>query len=279
MIFETRHLNLYKWISQLNIDSTSKLVLHAMAVHCDKNYECYPGIARISKNASLHRSSVILKLKELEKLKLITKKTKAKGGLMTIYRLNIELNIVIKDGELQVGLNDLSGLGERPVRSGTTTSEVGENDTKITIEENHEDNHIRLNMSNCKQLLVISDKKQSLSDDSNAQNIQPKKPEGIPCPHNEIVDLYHETLPMCPRVKNWTVERQKLLRARWREKSTRQNLDWWKGYFEYVGKSRFLTGLVEAAPGRQSFLATLEWLIRPSNFAKVVEGIYHKGSQ
>jgi hypothetical protein len=42
------------------------------------------------------------------------------------------------------------------------------------------------------------------------------------------------------------------------------------------GGSRFLTGKAEPGPGRKPFVATLEWLLRPKNFAKVVEGTYHQ---
>ena len=41
--------------------------------------------------------------------------------------------------------------------------------------------------------------------------------ETVRCPHEAIVSLYHETLPELPRVKVWTEERRKQLRARWCE--------------------------------------------------------------
>jgi len=95
------------------------------------------------------------------------------------------------------------------------------------------------------------------------------------CPHQEIVDLYHEILPMLPQVKIWSEARKKLLRSRWREKSIHQDVDFWRRYFNYISKSGFLTGKI-SAPGRNPFLADLEWLIRPSNFIKVIEEKYHK---
>ena len=88
------------------------------------------------------------------------------------------------------------------------------------------------------------------------------------CPHKEIVDLYHSILPALTPVKEWTEERQKLLRTRWKEKTERQSLDWWKNFFLDVSKSDFLTGKVNG------FKADLEWLIRPKNFIKVLEGKY-----
>jgi uncharacterized protein YdaU (DUF1376 family) len=98
-----------------------------------------------------------------------------------------------------------------------------------------------------------------------------------PCPHQEIISLYHEALPMGTAVRVWNSEREKNLRARWRENQKRQSLDWWKKFFEYVSQSEFLTG--QAAPaqqGRDPFVVSLDWLINPQNFAKVVEGKYHQ---
>lgn len=90
-----------------------------------------------------------------------------------------------------------------------------------------------------------------------------------PCPHAEIIALYHDHLPMMPVVREWTPARQTKLRARWKEKADRQSLDWWAGFFAYVAESDFLCGRT-AKP----FTCNLEWLITPTNFTKVIEGNY-----
>jgi hypothetical protein len=51
-------------------------------------------------------------------------------------------------------------------------------------------------------------------------------------------------------------------------------LTWFGDFFQHIGESRFLTGRVNDKSGR-SFSADLEWIIKPSNFAKIVEGKYH----
>ncbi|MFB6311528.1 MAG: hypothetical protein ABEH64_10165 [Salinirussus sp.] len=99
-----------------------------------------------------------------------------------------------------------------------------------------------------------------------------------PCPHEEIIALYHEILPMCPPVRRWNDARKGYLRSRWRESPKHQSLDFWRGYFEYVAQSPFLTGKVER-DDKPPFCADLEWLVRSSNFTKVVEGKYHRGQQ
>ena len=85
--------------------------------------------------------------------------------------------------------------------------------------------------------------------------------------------LYHEILPELRRVREWNETRQRLLSRRWRESRERQSLDWWRQFFGYVRKSDFLMGRTTGRDGRP-FDCDLEWLIRPTNFAKVVEGKY-----
>lgn len=95
------------------------------------------------------------------------------------------------------------------------------------------------------------------------------------CPHNDIIALYHELLPANPRIKVWDGARADSLRARWREDPKRQDLDYWRRYFAHVSASPFLTGKVEGQGGRP-FLPGLDWLVKASNFAKVIEGRYHE---
>jgi len=91
------------------------------------------------------------------------------------------------------------------------------------------------------------------------------------CPHDEIISLYHEYLPVCPQVRVWTDKRKKMLRARWREDVKRQNMEWWKKYFNFVASCDFLVG---KGGGERPFFADLEWLVNPSNMVKVIEGKY-----
>ncbi|HNA29027.1 MAG TPA: helix-turn-helix domain-containing protein [Rhodocyclaceae bacterium] len=94
------------------------------------------------------------------------------------------------------------------------------------------------------------------------------------CPHHDIIDLYHEALPTSPRIRDWTPARAAHLRARWNEDPARQNLDYWRRFFAYVAESYFLTGRTSSL-GRKPFHASLEWLAKAENFAKVREGRYH----
>lgn len=99
----------------------------------------------------------------------------------------------------------------------------------------------------------------------------PGKSNGIPS--QEIITLYHEILPGLPRVKVWNESRKRKLKARWTEDKARQNLEWWREYFETVRGSPFLMG------DRKEFKADFEWLIEAGNLPKVAEGRYKNGSQ
>jgi hypothetical protein len=79
------------------------------------------------------------------------------------------------------------------------------------------------------------------------------------CPHQKLIDLYHELLPTCTKVVEWNGERQALMRARWREQAVPNGkrpgyateaagLAFWRRYFGYVSQSNFLTGTARAAP-------------------------------
>lgn len=103
-------------------------------------------------------------------------------------------------------------------------------------------------------------------------------PAGAPdCPHAEILALYHEMLPANPRMKVWNGDRAASLRARWREDPKRQSLDYWRRFFAKVAGSPFLTGQVEGRNSRP-FLPGLDWMVKASNFAKIIEGRYDGGA-
>ena len=95
------------------------------------------------------------------------------------------------------------------------------------------------------------------------------------CPHQEIIDLYHEVLPMGTQVRIWNDKRKGKLRARWREDAKRQNLDWWRKLFTYITESKFLTGRINTKD-RAPFLITLDWIVTSEKLVKIIEGEYHR---
>jgi hypothetical protein len=109
---------------------------------------------------------------------------------------------------------------------------------------------------------------------SQAGNLSSQRPDRAPrpdCPHQDIIALYHEILPECPQVRDWTPARAQQLRARWNEDPRRQTLDYWRQFFVYVKRCGFLVG---RGAGDRPFLADLEWLTKSKNFTKIREGKY-----
>lgn len=92
----------------------------------------------------------------------------------------------------------------------------------------------------------------------------------ILCPHQKIIDLYHQILPSLPHIQVWDETSKKNLRTRWKEDPQRQCLEFWTEFFKYISASNFLMGRVK------DWSADLSWIIRPTNFAKIINGVYHK---
>lgn len=96
----------------------------------------------------------------------------------------------------------------------------------------------------------------------NPVKLKPKK-----CPHEMVVETYHRVCVGFPRVEVWRGGR-KYLDARWRESPERQCVEFWEHFFARVHQSNYLSGKVNG------FKATLNWLVKPENFEKVMNGTY-----
>lgn len=103
------------------------------------------------------------------------------------------------------------------------------------------------------------------------------------CPIDEIIRLYHEEIPVAPRVTVRNAGRDKLISGRWRQvfadgkaHNKAEAIELFRHFFEFVRDSKFLTGKAPPQKDRAPFVADLEWLMSPSNFAKTVEGRYHR---
>lgn len=86
----------------------------------------------------------------------------------------------------------------------------------------------------------------------------------------QVLQMYHEILPDLPRMLKLTDARRSLIVQRLRELGQgEQALQAMRAFFERVAASDFLCGR-----GPHGWCADLEWLMRPSNFVKVLEGRY-----
>ena len=103
------------------------------------------------------------------------------------------------------------------------------------------------------------------------EKIHTSKPTVPPCPHLEIIKLYHEILPELQGViaSRWVgSSRATNLQARWREDERHQDLEFWKAYFIGIRKSDWHMGR------DGGWKADLGWLVNRTNFDKRVEDIF-----
>ncbi len=91
------------------------------------------------------------------------------------------------------------------------------------------------------------------------------------CPYQEIIDAYHEELPMLPKLIKRTDARDKAMRARW--SNGLSSIDEWREYFRKVRKQSWLLG-----NNQNGWRATLDWLCKEANYAKVIEGQYSRSN-
>ncbi len=104
------------------------------------------------------------------------------------------------------------------------------------------------------------------------ETLLPKK-QRINTPYSEIVDLYHEKLPMMPGVEKLTEVRKRYIRNLWADDL--DDLINWSNFFDYVAKSEFLTGRTQNQNAHKNWTANLEWITKPANFLKILEKQYH----
>lgn len=113
-----------------------------------------------------------------------------------------------------------------------------------------------------------------------------------PCPHMEIIEIYHGLLPDLPRVRvsRWSAENNlaKFMAARWRQglesgkragfkvedcafTTKEEGVKAFEHFFGIVQKSPLLLGYGQED---RKWRADLFWLMRPTNFEKVLQGNY-----
>jgi uncharacterized protein YdaU (DUF1376 family) len=91
--------------------------------------------------------------------------------------------------------------------------------------------------------------------------------------HTEVIATYHRLCPHLPGIKTWPKHRKDKLTARIRERCAdgkpANTIEYWQSFFESVAASDFLS-----ARTAKPFSATIDWLLGPENFPKVIEGNY-----
>jgi len=229
----------------LEIPSTPKLVLLSLADQANDKGICWPSQPHIARRCSLTDRAVRVQLAFLEGAKVIRRNVRA--GVGTTFTLTLP--------DADEPRNDVPPRNNIPLR----------NDIPATPEQysGNPGTTFRQTVS----------KRQQPSVEGNKPFVSSAAADH--CPHQEIIDLYHQTLPTGRQVRIWNDTRKAKLRARWKEEPKRQNAEWWGKFFSYIAESDFLTGKT-ASTNRPPFELDLEWIVTPANFVKIVEGKYHR---
>lgn len=157
-----------------------------------------------------------------------------------------------------------------------TSAKCSGNDSEMTVKCSRNDSEMVVKRDEIPDTDTDSDTdiKKMIMSLTGHVSVSPKKPP-VSCPCEQIVEAYSAILPGLLPVQRLTDARRKALAARWREDKTRQSLAWWNDYFERVRGSDFLMGRCAPTQGRSSaWQADFDWLIKPANLQKVIEGKY-----
>lgn len=104
--------------------------------------------------------------------------------------------------------------------------------------------------------------------------------------YQELADIYMDALPALrqPNTKVWGEATKRIVRSRWyaaqelessehgkkyKDLPRNEYLDMWRRYFESVNDMPHLMG-----DNNRGWQADMVWLLRPSNFEKVIQGNY-----
>lgn len=125
--------------------------------------------------------------------------------------------------------------------------------------------------------------------EGNGEQTGERSAHSIPaCPVQQIVDLYHECMPLNPRVKVLDDARKGTIRARWKQAALlgsvkpfgyttgADGLKAWRTFFTVCAESEFLTGRATPRPGKKPFVADIDFLTSPKGFKKSLENRYHE---
>jgi uncharacterized protein YdaU (DUF1376 family) len=207
---------------------------------------------------------------------------------------SVARQIGLREYEQEVGmvLQEFFVLGEQGWTSNRADKEIAHYKSKID-QASRAGKASAERRSNARSTDVTTDVQPTNNQEpitNNHKNTDICPPDGGPevkipdCNHQAVIDLYHQQLPTLRRVEVWNAARQGYLRQRWREVAAELGkdkpisasavLDWFNDFFGHIQKSKFLVGKVNSKDGR-AFTADLEWILKPSNFAKIVEGKYH----
>lgn len=275
-------------------NSAAKSVLRCLAdFKNEKTGKCNPSTDTIAKETELNRKTVYKAINYLEEKGFIRRERTVLNSsnnyiLNLIARPDSSINGSTVFGSTKCGTSTKNGLsvvpnmgrvvgpntGREPVNEPVIETINTSNDVYVSRAENGSPDSQK-NAVNESEKFNLTEPKEELTPKQRSAQI------GSHCPHEKIIALYHECLPMLPTVRIWSEDRRKTLAARWRTlvndkgyQSEEEGLGWFKRLFGYIRRSRFLTGETPQKEGH-TWRPDLEWIIKPKNLTKIIEGKYH----
>lgn len=94
-------------------------------------------------------------------------------------------------------------------------------------------------------------------------------------PYEDILASFNRHLgSYLPRAGRLPSGRKAQIRARWNEHADQRNIEWWDTLFTRAAASDFLTGRRAAGGGHENWRPNFDWLVKPANVTKILEGNY-----
>lgn len=290
--------NATRWaMSQNNIkDSQEKLLLVALAHFLNESTrQCNPSRETLMKTACISNSNTLTKkIKSLEEKGLIS--VIAGKGCSNNYLLHEESTFTDEAPSRMKHLHTCSTTTftrEAPPPSYMKHEQRIEqrieqgNNIHTSSEQNSDDLQSGSKIETSEEFRLTPPEENESPEQEEEKELTPKQRSiqiGKRCPQEKLVELYHERLPGLPTVRSWnTATRKQNMAARWREMSQRQEfqseqegLDFFRSFFDFVGRSPFLMGQVQTNNSNsRPWRADLPWLMKAENFAKVIDRKYH----
>ena len=272
-------------------NSAAKSVLRCLAdFRNEKTGQCNPSADVIAKETELNKKTVYKALSYLEEKGFIRRERRVLNTSNN-YVLNLlsdsrsTKNGSTEFGSTKNGSCTKNGMCVDPKTGRVDDPNLGHEPVIETVNESVNSIYVRRaenGSPDAQKDAVNEGEKFNLTEPK--EELTPKQRSvqiGSRCPHEKIISLYHECLPMLPTVRIWSEDRRKTLAARWRTlvndkgyQSEEEGLGWIKRLFGYIRRSRFLTGETPQKEGH-TWRPDLEWIIKPKNLTKIIEGKYH----
>ncbi|RLL85910.1 hypothetical protein [Mesotoga sp. BH458_6_3_2_1] len=176
-----------------------------------------------------------------------------------------------KSTQLPNGNSSVRLTGESPISGELSTfsgveeeseEEMGREEQTTFYAKDESDDGSRV-FSSCEAQIEVD------SPSSTSDEFPPERRSADFCvPYEKIRQAFIDLCPSLPAPKEsakWSGSRKRNVRARWKEYPS---IEFWEDYFNSVEESEFLSGRVTR------WRADFDWLMKPSNFEKVLEGKY-----